>query len=758
MKFESLRLPAGSRGGFSSLAEFKLQNQIGEGGFSSVFLARHLPTGERVALKRVDLSKLYPANQVNVEREVEAHTRFSHRFIVRMLGFFGADDELFLVLELCPAGNLFSFVNRHGLLRLRDVQKVFGQTLLAVDYVHRRGYIIRDLKPENMLVSPAGDIKLCDFGWCAPMDDLAYRCARAGTFAYMSPESLRGEPQDEKSDVWALGILLYELFVGREPYPGQSHREQLELILAGPPAFPDAPPVHPLAREIVLAALRIEPARRPSVEELLRSDFLAEVRGELPGWERAKEGLALSCSAEAFFSRATSAPGSTWSQAEIAAPPAVPVAPSLQRLEHLAASRTTITSSPDWGSLEAPRGLARGMSSSPQLEGKQTAPRVVRRISIEPTRSEHFGAARAESAQRVYFGESPNVYSPEFVAVKTVPAGLSLQKSCEWRQPSTQAEERENAAPVREELRSRLSPAKPLRLQSPDPRGEMTFSTLSSYGVGPASRPLAFLSPQPKPSSQATRSQTDSSAFLRGAGSPGAAERTRSTPTALQSGKSATSVTRVLASELSVARSPGKPGEGLSPRRINIYTRLLPEAFKKEQPPALPPTPSEEPPRGFVASRKEPSVARAAPAARDGHSSQIGRPPSALRRPDPAKPPAARGLPLRVFTAAQPVCMPKARRARPGEPLKFSDYVRLRLEKENKLANSSGKKAAAATRAAQCRTGPLQKRGEEASTADSAKKPAASRQIGFATPQLNALKSANTSFAPQQLRRALRPG
>ena len=86
--------------------------------------------------------------------------------------------------------------------------------------MHNKGFIMRDLKPENLLLDSKMNIKLCDFGWAAHMNDEEYRKLKSGTYAYMSPESLKGELQGKQSDIWSLGILLYELNYKKEPFSG----------------------------------------------------------------------------------------------------------------------------------------------------------------------------------------------------------------------------------------------------------------------------------------------------------------------------------------------------------------------------------------------------------------------------------------------------------------------------------------------------------------------------------------------------------
>lgn len=102
----------------------------------------------------------------------------------------------------------------------------------AIEYIHSQEFVLRDLKPENVLIDNKTKlIKICDFGWASSINDKEWLKEKAGTFVYMSPESLRSEIQGFESDTWALGILLYELFYNKEPFEGKTGEKVMEKIL-----------------------------------------------------------------------------------------------------------------------------------------------------------------------------------------------------------------------------------------------------------------------------------------------------------------------------------------------------------------------------------------------------------------------------------------------------------------------------------------------------------------------------------------------
>lgn len=278
MKITDLKLPKRQSPRFESTSEFVIESEIGSGGFSRVFAAFHKPTQERFALKKIDLSLLSIVNKENIEKELEAHLKMSSPYIIKIIDFFPEGvSTLYLVLEICRKGNLFQHLVSKGPLPDHEVRNIFKQTCLGIAHVHANGYILRDLKPENILLDDSGCIKICDFGWCAALTDTEFRKAKAGTYAYMSPESLRGELQDERTDIWSLGIFLYELYQNKEPFAAGNYRDQLRTILLGPPAFSPQKHTPISAKRLILEILQIDKELRPNMAAILGSQFLREV-------------------------------------------------------------------------------------------------------------------------------------------------------------------------------------------------------------------------------------------------------------------------------------------------------------------------------------------------------------------------------------------------------------------------------------------------------------------------------------------------
>ena len=229
-----IKLPSRPNPQFNSIKEFSLGEELGEGAIASVFLATHTPSGKKYAVKDVEISTLSEQDFENVEKELEIHSTLDHPYIIKMLDFFKENGHVYIVLNLAQNGNLFKFLTKNNPLNPEDIGKFWTQTAKAIQYLHSKQILMRDLKPENLLLDENMNIKVCDFGWATRMNDLEYKKLKGGTFAYMSPETLEGKDQGFKSDVWSLGILLFELYHNREPFtPGDNCEEQLYFLKIG---------------------------------------------------------------------------------------------------------------------------------------------------------------------------------------------------------------------------------------------------------------------------------------------------------------------------------------------------------------------------------------------------------------------------------------------------------------------------------------------------------------------------------------------
>lgn len=211
---------------------------LGAGAFANVFMARHRITGELFAMKSILKALALKQNKHRqVIAEKEALYACDHHCIIRYRATFSDAQHLYLVMELALGGELFSLLNDQG--RLDETQCCFyaSSLVLALEHLHLKGFIYRDVKPENLLLDGQGFLKLADLG-------LAKRARRAwtlvGTPEYVAPEVLRGEGATQAVDWWQLGILIFEMLTGRLPFEAEDDAELFVAIRIGEYTWPGA--------------------------------------------------------------------------------------------------------------------------------------------------------------------------------------------------------------------------------------------------------------------------------------------------------------------------------------------------------------------------------------------------------------------------------------------------------------------------------------------------------------------------------------
>ena len=198
---------------------------IGEGRFSLVYLYKHKINESLFALKKISIKKIIESgNDINIiQREINIHSRIKHENIVQFYSYNMGQNEVDILLEYCRNGSIFELIDKNGFDE-HQAYKYFSQVVNAVYFLHKNNLVHRDIKPENILLN--GDkIKLCDFGWCCETNN-NNRKSFCGTFEYMAPEIINEIPYGKPVDIWALGILLYELYFGVSPFNSNKENEE----------------------------------------------------------------------------------------------------------------------------------------------------------------------------------------------------------------------------------------------------------------------------------------------------------------------------------------------------------------------------------------------------------------------------------------------------------------------------------------------------------------------------------------------------
>jgi eukaryotic-like serine/threonine-protein kinase len=230
-----------------------------------VMLAEDTLLGRRVAIKRLRSELLEdPRHREWLRNEARIAVQFDHPAIVRVLDLLCEDGADHIVMEYIPGPSLRTLRNR-GALAIAYVVETACELADALEHVHARGIIHRDLKLENVLTTRDGRPKLNDFGVACSVECIAGSGEIVGTPRAMSPEQVAGEPIDPRSDLFSLGVLLYELVAGMSPFAAEGAAETMQRVLHDlapslAEAHPDVPP--PLA-SLIDHLLAKDPAHRP---------------------------------------------------------------------------------------------------------------------------------------------------------------------------------------------------------------------------------------------------------------------------------------------------------------------------------------------------------------------------------------------------------------------------------------------------------------------------------------------------------------
>lgn len=209
--------------------DFKVGKHLGTGKFGTVYLAQEKRSKTIVTLKILRKEELEKEKVVQfVKREVEIQAHLHHPHIIRLFGYFHDRTNIYLVLEYAEQGELFKKLDADKGFTESQAANYIIQLSQALEYMQRFGIIHRDLKLENILLSKNGQIKIGDFGW-AVQDPRPRRRTLCGTLDYLSPEMISNEPHTQMVDVWSLGIICYELIVGKPPFEELGSDERVSV-------------------------------------------------------------------------------------------------------------------------------------------------------------------------------------------------------------------------------------------------------------------------------------------------------------------------------------------------------------------------------------------------------------------------------------------------------------------------------------------------------------------------------------------------
>jgi serine/threonine-protein kinase len=267
---------------------YRIVGLLGRGGMGEVYRADDLKLKQAVALKFLPESlTANGAALARFYREVSVSRQISHRHVCRVYDVAEFQGQHFISMEFVRGEELSSLLKRIGRLPQDKAIDVARQLCAGLAAVHERGVLHRDLKPANIMLDEHGEVRITDFGIAALADELDQRESIAGTPAYMSPEQLEGRELTIKSDIYSLGLVLYELFTGRKAFEATTLQELLRLRRSDTtPTSPAeiVPELEPLVECVIFRCLERDPARRPPTA--------LQVAAALPGGDPLAAALA----------------------------------------------------------------------------------------------------------------------------------------------------------------------------------------------------------------------------------------------------------------------------------------------------------------------------------------------------------------------------------------------------------------------------------------------------------------------------------
>jgi serine/threonine protein kinase len=262
----------------TAMENYTVENHLGAGNYGEVSTVRAKKTGQIFVCKKVDLSSKTPQQQKDAENEVRIMSKVTHPNIIGFMAAFVENRVLHIIMEYADGTDLEKKLSEHAKnkkpLTQDQILDIFVQICLALRQLHKQHLMHRDLKSANVFLTAAGAVKLGDFGFSKQLTyTMALASTICGTPYYFSPELCQKLPYNNKNDVWALGVLLYEMINLKKPFEARNLPELRKRVVTEDPS-PMVPNVSDELKSLCMSMLRKSSSTRPSVEMVLQTPIV----------------------------------------------------------------------------------------------------------------------------------------------------------------------------------------------------------------------------------------------------------------------------------------------------------------------------------------------------------------------------------------------------------------------------------------------------------------------------------------------------
>ncbi len=269
----------------NTIGDYRILEKRGEGGMGMFFKAQDTRLDRLVGIKTIRAELLHePEILAKLEEEAKSLARLDHPNIARLLHYMVIGDQRYIVMEYVEGADLAEKLRREGPLPLDLLAHIVPQICVAIGYAHNRHVIHRDIKPSNILLTEDNTVKVTDFGIAKILGVSAKTKTgvATGSLPYMAPEQIRGQGVDQRTDIYQLGVMFFELLTGRRPFLAETEYDMMSHHLSTPPPVPSSinPSIPKAMDQVILKALAKNPAERFESTAKLADAFKDAAGGE----------------------------------------------------------------------------------------------------------------------------------------------------------------------------------------------------------------------------------------------------------------------------------------------------------------------------------------------------------------------------------------------------------------------------------------------------------------------------------------------